>query len=83
MVSHSFFSVIHPIPGTEFEVTVSPAKFEVSVGQKITFTCNVYPPAQSRLPISYRWSRADNLAMSSSAVGINTNALTIVRANNK
>ena len=65
---------------TKFDVIVFPGKLEIEIGNTAIFTCEISPkfPLWLERSVTYRWSRGDNVPISSRASGINTDTLTIV-----
>ena len=65
---------------TKFDVIVFPGKLEIEIGNTAIFTCEISPqiPWWLERTVTYRWSRGDNVPISSRASGINTDTLTIV-----
>ena len=61
-----------------FEVVVFPRTLEVEIGQKATFTCDIFPTPSPDTVFSFKWSRTDNVAISATSYGIYTKTLTIV-----
>ena len=63
-----------------FNITISPGTLDVKIGGTAKYICKIYPlpPLGSNVQVRYSWSRKDNRPMSSNAVGINTNTLTVV-----
>ena len=59
---------------------VFPGKLEIEIGNTAIFTCEISPqiPWWLERTVTYRWSRGDNVPISSRASGINTDTLTIV-----
>ena len=65
---------------TKFDVIVFPGKLEIEIENTAIFTCEISPqiPWWLKRTVTYRWSRGDNVPISSRASGINTDTLTIV-----
>ena len=63
-----------------FEVSISPSSQTIDIGGTAKYSCKISPPLTSEgtVEIIYTWSRVDNRPISSNAVGLNTNTLTLV-----
>ena len=64
----------------KFDVIVYPGRLELEIGTTAIFTCSILPELPSWLEngFTYKWSRGDNVPLSSKVTGINTDTITIV-----
>ena len=63
-----------------FETRITPPSINVKIGGTAKYACKVFPlkPLGNNVRLTYTWSRKDNRPISSNAVGVNTNTLTLV-----
>ena len=78
-IDHEYISFAGTL---KFEVTVVPYEITITVGGRISFTCDVQYESSSENSkpnnIVFEWSRLNNVAMSTKASGMNSNTLTLV-----
>ena len=65
-----------------FEVTITPSYKNIDIGGTAKYACKISPPPPlgGNVQVIYTWSRSDNRPISSNAVGMNTNTLTLVNS---
>ena len=66
---------------TKFDVIVTPNTLEVEIGNDAVFTCEISAivPEWLRPSFTFKWSRGDNVDISTNAIGVNSATLRIVR----
>ena len=65
---------------TKFDVIVSPSTLEIEIGNEAMFTCEISAlvPEWLQPSFTFKWSRGDNVDISTNAIGINSPTLSIV-----
>ena len=65
---------------TKFDVIVSPSTLEIEIGNEAVFTCEISAlvPEWLQPSFTFKWSRGDNVDISTNAIGINSPTLRIV-----
>ena len=65
---------------SQFDVIVTPSTLEIEIGSSAIFTCEISAivPDWLQNSFTYKWSRGDNVAISSNAIGVNSPILQIV-----
>ena len=64
-----------------FDATITPENVDVEVGGTVKYVCGIYPPPPfgRDIQLIYTWSRFGSQPISTNAIGLNTNTLTMVR----
>ena len=65
---------------TKFDVIVSPSTLEIEIGNDAIFTCEISAlvPEWLQPSFTFKWSRGDNVDISTNAIGISSPTLRIV-----
>ena len=65
---------------TKFDVIVSPSTLEIEIGNEAMFNCEISAlvPEWLQPSFTFKWSRGDNVDISTNAIGINSPTLRIV-----
>ena len=63
-----------------FDATITPENVDVEVGGTAKYVCGIYPPPPfgRDIQLIYTWSRFGSQPISTNAIGLNTNTLTMV-----
>ena len=63
-----------------FDATITPENVDVEVGGTVKYVCGIYPPPPfgRDIQLIYTWSRFGSQPISTNAIGLNTNTLTMV-----